>query len=79
VVATFLNGMQPRILCGRTTAALQSCQEKGSELDRQAYVDHIIDHFQNPRNKGRMDDADVPAWRRQPRLCGPHYHVCQDR
>jgi nitrogen fixation NifU-like protein len=28
-------------------------------LDRQAYVDHIIDHFQNPRNKGRMDDADV--------------------
>jgi nitrogen fixation protein NifU and related proteins len=28
-------------------------------LDRQAYVDHIIDHFQNPRNKGRMDEADV--------------------
>ena len=28
-------------------------------MDRQAYVDHIIDHFQNPRNKGRLEDADV--------------------
>jgi nitrogen fixation NifU-like protein len=28
-------------------------------LDRQAYVENIIDHFEHPRNKGRMDDADV--------------------
>jgi nitrogen fixation NifU-like protein len=28
-------------------------------LDRQAYVEHIVDHFEHPRNKGRMDDADV--------------------
>ena len=28
-------------------------------MDRQAYVEHIIDHYQNPRNKGRMEDADV--------------------
>ena len=28
-------------------------------MDRQAYVEHIIDHYQNPRNKGRMEDASV--------------------
>jgi nitrogen fixation NifU-like protein len=28
-------------------------------VDRQAYVEHIIDHFQHPRNRGRMEDADV--------------------
>jgi nitrogen fixation NifU-like protein len=28
-------------------------------VDRQAYVENIIDHFEHPRNKGRMEDADV--------------------
>ena len=28
-------------------------------MDRQAYVENIVDHFENPRNKGRMEDADV--------------------
>jgi nitrogen fixation NifU-like protein len=28
-------------------------------LDRQDYIEFILDHFENPRNKGRMDDADV--------------------
>jgi nitrogen fixation NifU-like protein len=28
-------------------------------VDRQEYIDHILDHFQNPRNKHRMDDASV--------------------
>jgi nitrogen fixation NifU-like protein len=28
-------------------------------VDRQAYVEHIIDHYQNPRNKGRMEHASV--------------------
>jgi nitrogen fixation NifU-like protein len=28
-------------------------------LDRQAYVENIIDHFQHPRNKGRMEGASV--------------------
>jgi nitrogen fixation NifU-like protein len=28
-------------------------------VDRQAYVEHIVDHFEHPRNKGRMEDADV--------------------
>lgn len=28
-------------------------------MDRQAYVENIVDHFEHPRNKGRMDDADV--------------------
>lgn len=28
-------------------------------MDRQAYVENIIDHFQHPRNRGRMEDADI--------------------
>ena len=28
-------------------------------MDRQEYIDHILDHFQNPRNKHRMEDASV--------------------
>lgn len=28
-------------------------------MDRQAYVENIVDHFEHPRNKGRMEDADV--------------------
>ena len=28
-------------------------------MDRQAYIEHILDHFENPRHKGRLDDADV--------------------
>jgi len=28
-------------------------------VDRSEYIEHILDHFQNPRNKGRMEDADV--------------------
>ena len=28
-------------------------------MDRQAYVEHILDHFEHPRHKHRMEDADV--------------------
>ena len=28
-------------------------------MDRQAYVENIVDHFEHPRNKGRMHDADI--------------------
>lgn len=28
-------------------------------MDRQEYIDHILDHFQNPRNRHRMEDASV--------------------
>ena len=28
-------------------------------MDRQAYIDHILDHFQQPRNKRRLEGADV--------------------
>lgn len=28
-------------------------------MDRQAFVENIVDHYEHPRNKGRMDDADV--------------------
>jgi nitrogen fixation NifU-like protein len=28
-------------------------------LDRQAYIEFLLDHYQNPRNKGRLEHADV--------------------
>jgi nitrogen fixation NifU-like protein len=28
-------------------------------VDRQDYIDHILDHFQNPRHRHRMEDADI--------------------
>lgn len=28
-------------------------------MDRQDYIEHILDHFQNPRNRHRMEDASV--------------------
>jgi nitrogen fixation NifU-like protein len=28
-------------------------------LDRQAYIDHLVDHYEHPRNKHRMEDADI--------------------
>ncbi|MFM9107982.1 MAG: iron-sulfur cluster assembly scaffold protein [Chloroflexota bacterium] len=28
-------------------------------MDRQAYIDHLLDHFQHPRSKRRMEDADI--------------------
>jgi len=34
-------------------------REKRNTVDRSEHIDYILDHFQNPRNKGRMDDADV--------------------
>lgn len=34
-------------------------RQKGTFLDRQAYVENIVDHFEHPRNKGRLENADV--------------------
>lgn len=28
-------------------------------MDRQAYVENIVDHYEHPRNKGRIEDADI--------------------
>ncbi|MGI8964020.1 MAG: iron-sulfur cluster assembly scaffold protein [Thermomicrobiales bacterium] len=28
-------------------------------MDRQEYIEYLLDHFQNPRNRGRMEGADV--------------------
>lgn len=28
-------------------------------MDRQAYIENIVDHFEHPRNKGRLENADV--------------------
>jgi nitrogen fixation NifU-like protein len=30
-------------------------------FDRQAYIENLLDYYQNPRNKGRVEDADVTA------------------
>jgi nitrogen fixation NifU-like protein len=32
---------------------------EGLPMDRQQYIEEILDHFQHPRNKGRMEDADL--------------------
>src|SRR5215216_7192781 len=51
--------LRARILGERASVVWPSRELKGISLDRQAYVEHIIDHYQNPRNKGRMADASV--------------------
>src|SRR5687767_13469969 len=28
-------------------------------MDRSEYIEHILDHYQNPRNRRRLEDADV--------------------
>jgi nitrogen fixation NifU-like protein len=28
-------------------------------MDRQYYIDLLLDHYENPRNRGKLDDADV--------------------
>jgi nitrogen fixation NifU-like protein len=28
-------------------------------MDRQYYIDFLLDHYENPRNRGKLDDADV--------------------
>lgn len=28
-------------------------------MDRQEYIEYLLDHFQNPRNRRRMENADV--------------------
>lgn len=28
-------------------------------MERQDYIEYILDHYEHPRNKGRMEDADV--------------------
>jgi nitrogen fixation NifU-like protein len=30
-----------------------------ASVDRQAYVEHILDHYEHPRHKHRLEDADV--------------------
>ncbi len=30
-------------------------------FDRQAYIENLIDYYQNPRNKGRLEDATISA------------------
>ncbi len=34
-------------------------QRSGTILDRQEYIEYLLDHFQNPRHRHRMEDADV--------------------
>ena len=34
-------------------------EERDVLLDRQAYIENLLDYYQNPRNKGRIEDATV--------------------
>ena len=34
-------------------------------MDRQDYIEIILDHYEHPRNKGRMEDADISNVRQQ--------------
>ena len=47
------------ILPAHGAARTRGRVRKGIALDRQAYVENIVDHYDNPRNKGRLEDADV--------------------
>jgi nitrogen fixation protein NifU and related proteins len=38
-------------------------------LDRQAYIEFLLDHYQNPRHRGRIEDADVTVTGNNP-SCG---------
>lgn len=33
--------------------------ERERGVDRQAYIELLLDHYENPRNRGKLDDADV--------------------
>jgi nitrogen fixation NifU-like protein len=28
-------------------------------VDRQAYIEHLLDHYENPRNRGKLQEADI--------------------
>lgn len=32
---------------------------KGCRVDRQAYIELLLDHYENPRNRGKLDESDV--------------------
>jgi nitrogen fixation NifU-like protein len=32
---------------------------EGMDLDRSEYIEFILDHFNNPRNQGPLDDPDI--------------------
>src|SRR5688572_10189299 len=40
--------------------------EKHHEMDRQTSIDLILDHYENPRNKGVIEDASLDAQRINP-------------
>src|SRR5215211_6654874 len=37
----------------------QSSVLGAKRMDRQDYIEIILDHYEHPRNKGRMEDADI--------------------
>lgn len=44
-------------------------------MDRQAYVEEVMDHYKNPRNKGKLENADFCARDENP-LCGDDISIC---
>jgi nitrogen fixation protein NifU and related proteins len=45
-----------------------------SELGDDLYREYILDHYQNPRNRGRLEPADIDAEGDNP-TCGDQIHV----
>jgi nitrogen fixation NifU-like protein len=35
------------------------CQKGYRSVDRQAYIELLLDHYENPRNHGKLEDADI--------------------
>ncbi len=33
--------------------------ERTESVDRQAYIELLLDHYENPRNSGKLEDADI--------------------
>src|SRR5437764_9755262 len=39
--------------------ALSPRAERSAAMDRQAQIEFIMDHYENPRNRGKLEGADV--------------------
>lgn len=44
-------------------------------MDRQAYVEEVMDHYRNPRNRGKIENADFCSQDSNP-LCGDEICMC---
>ncbi len=49
----------PRILIDKSCKGRGAEHERGRKLDRQLQIQILMDHYQKPRHRGRIEDADV--------------------